>query len=576
MPALKINVNDYDIKLGNGDALWQINWRMPRWSNMLLPLFITLVIVFPILVLTMEILNPDLALWERLWTGILPRVISNTLLLVLGVGAGTFLIGTGFAWLVTAYEFPGRRWFEHLLLLPLAIPGFIMGFIFVSIFEYAGPVQTALRDTFGSSAWFPNISSPGGLILVLTLVLYPYVYILARAAFREQAASTYEAAQVMGYNRTQTFFKLVLPLARPSIAAGTILAMMEAMTDYGAVSFFGFPTLSERIVVLWNTEFQFGPAAELASLLLIFALVMIFIERHLRGKAKYYQQGGKGRRPQRIQLAGWKKWSATAACSSLIGFAFALPMVRLIAWAINEYRYPSVGAWQEVYFEYIGNTVLLASTAAAIVILLALVMAYQSRVTSFTGKRRFQRIMSRMVTLGYAMPGSMVAMGVLLVVSPVDGEITRFAENHLGWNSAAYILTGTITALSYAYIVRFMSVGFNSVESSMEKVTPNMECAARTLGAKPARVMWKIHMPLVSTGMAAGAILVFVDVMKELPATLLLRPFGMDTLALWSYFLGMESFWQATAIPALTIIVVGLIPVFLLMKIGDGQSVGDH
>lgn len=573
MPALKIDMRKPDYAMPKESARWKLKWRFSTLSSLWIPLLITLVILLPIIILAIEILIPDVELWERLWNTILPRVIANTLILVIGVGIATFLIGTAFAWLVTAYEFPGRRFFDHALLLPLAIPGFIMGFTFVSIFEYAGPVQTQLRAWFGSSSWFPSISSPGGLILVLTLVLYPYVYILARAAFREQAASTFEAAQVMGFSRTQTFFKLVLPLARPSIAAGTILAMMEAMTDYGAVSFFGFPTLSERIVVLWNTEFQHGPAAELASLLLIFALILIVFERHLRGRAKYYQQGGKGRRPSRMLLTGWKKWGATTASSALIGFAFVLPIVRLVTWAMREIRYPSVGAWQEIYFEYIRNSVLLAGTAAVIVILLALAIAYKARSNSLKGKNKPMRIMSRLVTLGYAMPGSMIAMGVLLVVSPADGVVTRFAENFLGWNSPAYILTGTIVALSYAYIVRFMSVGFNSVDSSMDKITPNMECAARTLGEKPRGVMMKIHMPLVSTGMAAGAILVFVDVMKELPATLLLRPFGMDTLALWSYFLGMESFWQATAIPALTIIVVGLIPVFILMRVGDNSGV---
>jgi len=544
--------------------------QTPRiWLPRLLPVAITLAVLIPIGLLVVELFTPTPELWQRMWNTFLPRALRNTLTLVLGVGVGTSLIGAGSAWLVTAYQFPGRRWFDHALLLPLAVPGFIMGFIFVALFEYAGPVQTQLRLWFGSSDWFPAIHSAGGLILVLTLVLYPYVYILARAAFREQAASTFEAAQVMGYTRWQTFIRLILPLARPSIAAGTILAMMEALTDYGTVSFFGYPTLSERVVVLWNVEFDSGPATELASMLLFVALGFILLERLLRGRARYYQQGGRGRRPARLPLTGWQKWMATGACSLLIGVAFILPVTQLVLWGAEEVQSSSVGQWQAVYGDYIRNSVTLASVAAGSVVMLALVIAFGARRQAV---RRPARWLARLVTLGYAMPGAVIAAGVLVFVNPIDGAVTTFAENHLGWNDPRYLLTGTIAALTYAYIVRFMAVGFNSVESSMEKITPNMEQAARTMGAGSLRVLRRVHFPLVRTGMAAGAILVFVDVMKELPATLLLRPFGMDTLALWAYFLAMESFWQAAAIPALTIVVVGLIPVFILMRVGDNHA----
>jgi iron(III) transport system permease protein len=509
-----------------------------------------------------------------MWSTFLPRVLWNTLRLVIGVGVGTFLVGTLFAWLVTAFEFPGRRWFDHMLLLPLAIPGFIIGFIYVAALEFAGPVQTFFRDTFGlgrGDYWFPDITAPSGLIFVLTLVLYPYVYILARAAFREQAASTFEAAQVMGYSRAASFFKLVLPLARPQIAAGTILAMMEAMTDYGTVSFFGYPTLSERVVVIWNTEYDLSKAAELSMLMVFVALGMIILERTLRGRAKYYQQGGRGRRPRRMMLAGWKKWGATLACAILLFASFFFPAAQLVSWAAAEIQSPTVGLWQETFTEYTLNSVILSGSAALIATALALIIAYGVRKTSTTGQRFIPRMLSKLVTLGYAMPGAVIAAGVLVFVNPLDGPLTDFATNNLGWASPGYVLTGTITALVYAYIVRFMSVGFNSVESSMDKVTPNMEGAARTMGAGSWRVMTQIHMPLVGTGMAAGAILIFVDVMKELPATLLLRPFGMDTLALWTYFLSSEAWWEAASIPALTIVVVGLIPVFILMRVGDNE-----
>jgi iron(III) transport system permease protein len=551
---------------------WQLN--LPAWTALLLPMFITLAILLPIGILVIEVLTPDVAMWRRLWSTILPRVLWNTLRLVVGVGIGTFLLGTVFAWLVTAYEFPGRHWFDHLLLLPLAVPGFVLGFVYVAIFEFAGPVQTMLRDTFGwerGQYWFPDITTPAGLILVLTLVLYPYVYVLARAAFREQAASTFEAAQVMGYSRTQTFFRLVLPMARPQIAAGTLLAIMEAMTDYGTVSFFGYPTLSERVVVIWNTEFDMGKAAQLAMLMVFVTLILIFFERTLRGKAKFYQQGARGRRPRRHVLYGWKKWGVTTACVALVGAAFVLPVSQLIAWVVNEIRNPTVALWRESFIEYTWNTIILSSSAAGLAIALALLIAYGVRATSGYGNRWLPRLLSRLVTLGYAMPGAVIAAGVLVFVNPIDGNVTDFAERWLGWSSPAYLLTGTIAALVYAYVVRFMAIGFNSVEGSMDKVTPNMEGAARTMGASGWRVLRRIHLPLVSTGMAAGAILIFVDVMKELPATLLLRPFGMDTLALRTYFLSMEAWWESAAIPALMIVIVGLIPVFVLMRVGDNQ-----
>lgn len=541
----------------------------PRWTRLFLPLSIALLIILPLGVLAVELLTPNFDLWARLWETILPPMLVNTVTLMISVGVGTVVIGAGFAWLVTAYQFPGRGLFDRALLLPLAVPAYIMGFIFMATFDFAGPVQTALRGMFGRGIVFPNIRSAWGVTLVMILVLYPYVYILARAAFREQAANTFEAARVMGYSRLKAFWRLVLPLARPSLAAGAILAMMEAMTDYGTVRFFGFPTLSEGVVRVWEGRMDRASAIELASLLLVFALVMIGLDRLLRGQARYYQQGGKGRRPERVPLRGWRGGLASAACIGLLLAAFGLPLLQLIVWTIREINQPSVGAWQEVYGTYILNSLTLAGGAAALSIGLALIVAYGTRRSSLTGEQRLARWITRLATLGYAMPGAVVAVGVLLVLAPLDHAINDFTTDVLGITAPGLIFTGSIAGLLYAYAVRFMAVGFNSVESSLEKITPNMEHAARTMGADTGRVLRRVYVPLVSSGMAAGALLVFVDVMKELPATLLLRPFGMDTLALWTYFLAGESFWQAAAIPSLTILVIGLIPVLLLMRVGD-------
>jgi iron(III) transport system permease protein len=543
-----------------------------RARVLLVPGLIALLIGLPLLLLLLHLATPNVALWQQLWGTILPPMLWNTLVLVLGVAAGTLLIGTGCAWLVSLYQFPGRAWFDRLLLLPLAIPGFVMGFVFMATFDYAGPVQTAWRSVFGAAAPFPEIRSAGGVIVVMTLVLYPYVYLLARAAFREQAASTFEAAQVMGLSRTQTFFRLVLPLARPSLAAGAVLAMMEALTDFGTVRFFSYPTLSEGVVRVWEGRMDRDSAIELAALLLFVALALVLLERALRGSARYYQAGnGKGRRPARQQLTGWRAWSAFGLCLALLLAAFILPVGQLAAWALLELHQQSTGGWQATFLSYVGNSVSLAGSAAGVVVLLALLLAQGVRTAGEQGLP-WARWLARFVTLGYALPGAVVAVGVLLFLSPIDFRLNDLARD-LGLTRPGLILTGTMTGLVYAYLVRFMAVGYNSIDSSLEKITPTMAQAARCLGAGQSRVLWRIHAPLMSSGIAAGALLVFVDVMKELPATLLLRPFGMDTLALWAYFSAMESFWQQAALPAVTIVLAGLLPVLLLMRVGDGQTV---
>ena len=548
-----------------------------HWFSLLLPLLIALIVLFPLGYLVRNVfLNPNEELWTRWWDTILPPMIINTLKLTIGVGIGTFIVGAGSAWLVTAYDFPGRIFFDRLLLLPLAIPSFILGFVFVATFDYAGPVQTQWRTWFGQDAWFPDVISGSGAIIVMTAVLYPYVYILARAAFREQSASTMEAARVMGLSRTQAFFRLVLPLARPSIAAGMILAMMEALTDYGTVSFFGYPTLSEGVVRIWQGTWGFEAvdnASQLASLLLFFALGMIVLERLLRGRAKYYQQGGEGRRIQRVHLHGWVQWVPTIMLGLILGFAFVLPVMQLSTWAYDEVQDPQVGLLTTDLFEqHIMATARVGGIAAGLVIALSVIVAHGVRVTATGGKKRIPRAIARLVTLGYAMPGAVVAVGILLIVMPIDHQVTDFFEEELGRTNRDLIFTGTTTALLYAYVVRFLAVGFNSIDSSLEKIRPSMEEAARTMGAGSIRVFFRIYLPLLSTGIAAGAILVFVDVMKEIPATLMLRPpFGTDTLALWVYGLASEAFWKAAAVPSLAILAFGLIPIFFLMRVGDNH-----
>jgi len=336
------------------------------------------------------------------------------------------------------------------------------------------------------------------------------------------------------------------------------------------VSFFSYPTLSERIVVLWNTSFDSASATELASLMVILALGLLITERSLRKQARFYQQGSYGRRMTRQKLVGIRRWLATLFCFLLLGSAFILPITQLAVWAVLEIGDPTVTVLTEPFFIYTRNTLMLGAAGAFITVLIALVVAYSDRRDSIETRNR-PRWMSRLTTIGYAMPGAVIAVGVLTVINPIDGAVTDFAAN-LGYSGAGYLLTGTIIALLYGYTVRFLVLALDSIAASVDKVRPNMEAAARTMGAGSGRIFRRIHVPLVRTGIGAGAILVFVDIMKELPITLLLRPFGMDTLAVRAHFLSVEGFHESAAIPALMILAVGMIPVFLLMQIGGNKD----
>lgn len=514
---------------------------------------LTVLLLLPIAVVGAQWLTPRWDVWAHLWATRLPEMLWTTALLTIGVGLGTFLLGTGLAWLVTAYRFPGQRVFDWLLIGPLAVPAFILAFVYMATFDLAGPVQKTLRIWFGPEVWFPEIRSLGGAILILTLVLYPYVYLLARAAFREQAASTFEAARALGYSRTQTFLRLVLPLARPSLAAGMTLAMLEAMTDFGAVRFFSVPTLSEGIVRLWEGALDRTTALALASLLLVGALAVILLERLLRGQSRYFQAASAYRRLEPTRLQGARAALATGICALVLSAALFLPLAQLVVWAAQELSRGAPGAFDAVYWRYLASTVGLALTAAVIAVGVALLLAQGARL----GRSRASRVVIRLATLGYAMPGAVIAAGVLLTLSSVDR-----------WLGMGLLLTSSLFGLIYAYVVRFISLAYSSAEASLEKVTPSMTEAARTMGASPGRVLWRVQIPLVSAGLIAGVVLVFVDVLKELPATLLLRPFGMDTLVVWAYMAAAESLWSTAALPSLTILLVGLVSVIILLRTG--------
>lgn len=525
---------------------------------------VALVVATPILVVVSSILTPSLEVWSHLWETQLAELAWNTVALIIGVGLGVVVVGTGLAWLVTMYRFPGRGIFEWLLILPLAMPAYVIGFVFLALFDYAGPVQSWLRQVFGPGVWFPDFASYGGVVLVMTLVLYPYVYLLARAAFLEQSETTLEAARALGASRFRAFWKVMVPLARPSIVAGVTLALMEALADFGTVAIFGFDTFTVAIYRIWFGLFDRGAATELASVLLFFTLTLYLLERALRGRARFYQTDGKVRPPTPKRLTGWKAWTASGAASLVVGVALGLPVAQLLYWTVTALDY------DDRYPAFMFNTLTLGAISAILAVGAAVVVAYGLRLS----RNRIVATFGRIANMGYALPGSVIAVGVLAPLAFVDHGLDAFLQATWGISSGL-VLTGSMVGLLFAYLVRFLAVSCQTVEASLIKVTPSMDMAARSLGASKGKVLWRVHLPLIRGGLCTAAILVFVDVIKEMPATLLLRPFGYETLAVRIWQLTSESLWEAAALPALTIVAAGILPVLFLARTSARPRVGE-
>jgi iron(III) transport system permease protein len=519
---------------------------------------IALLVATPIIVVVSSLATPSGDIWAHLWRTYLLELIGNTLLLIAGVGLGVLLLGTGLAWLVSQYRFPGRGLFEWLLILPMAMPAYVMGFVFLGIFDYSGPVQHTWRWMFGPKTWFPDIASPGGVILVMTLVLYPYVYLLTRTAFSEQSASTVEAARALGLGELGVFWKVMLPLARPSIATGLALALMEALADFGTVGIYGYSTFTVAIYRVWFGLFNREAATELASVLLLFTFGLLLLERRMRGRAHFFQTEGCLRPVAPRLLVGWRAGAATGLCGCIVTAAFLLPVTQLLYWTLSTLGGPESDAR---YVIFLTNTVTLAAVTALIAVIAAVVLAYGLRLS----RSLILPSIARFANMGYALPGSVIAVGVLMPLSFIDHTLDDFLRKAFGISSGL-LLTGSIAGLVFAYLVRFLAVSSQTLEAGLVKITPSMDMAARSLGSSAGGVLRRIHLPLLRGSLGCAAILVFVDVMKEMPATLLLRPFGYDTLAVRIWQLTSESFWEAAALPALTIVAGGMLPVLLLIR----------
>lgn len=506
---------------------------------------LALLVLVPILVLLSAWHQQQWETWQHLLDTVLWRLVGNTLFLMVGVTVGVLLLGVSLAWCVATLDFPGRRWLEWALFLPMAMPAYVLAFVMVDLLDYAGPIQTQLRHWWSD---FPGFSArhPLWVVVTLSLVLYPYVYMLARLAFQAQGRAVLEQARILGDGPVRAFFKVALPMARPGIAAGLALALMETLADFGAVSVFNFDTFTTAIYKSWYGLFNLQAAAQLASLLLLFVLVALWLERRGRRRARFSELGG--RKVMRVRPRG--AWLITLLAFAVLFMAFVLPVSRLLYWVV-ETRLDGVDAR---FLNLVWRTFLLGAMSAGLVLVLASWLAWVKRHQSSAGVS----VAAQLATLGYALPGSVLAVGIMVSFSALESRLNAWG--------LPVALVGGLAALVLAYVVRFMAVAFGPVENALQQVRPGLVDAARTLGASSSDVGRRVYLPMMLPGLLTALLLVGIDVMKEMPATLLLRPFGWDTLAVRIYELTAEGEWERAAAPSLTLVLLGLLPVVLLTR----------
>ncbi|MBP8236151.1 MAG: iron ABC transporter permease [Pseudomonas sp.] len=516
---------------------------------------VALLVLLPLSVLMFSWHEVDQQIWAHLWQTQLPRLLGNTLVLVLGVGVGVTLLGVSLAWLTSLCEFPGRRWLDWALMLPFAIPAYVLAFVFVGLLDFAGPLQTLLREWFGSGVRFPRVRSTGGVIIVLVLVFYPYVYLLARNAFLAQGKGLMEAARVLGLSPWRAFWRVALPMARPAIGAGLALAIMETLADFGAVAVFNFDTFTTAIYKTWYSFYSLTSATQLASLLLLAVMLVLYGERRARGAVRPVNERPRGK--ALYHLKGGKALAASAWCGLVFACGFVIPVLQLIVWFWQRGRFDL----DERYSALILHTLYLGAMAALITVSVALLLAFSRRLTP----TRLMRGTVGVANLGYALPGSMLAVAIMLAFSYLDRELVIPLSTWLG-GAGKPILLGSLSALLLAYMIRFMAVAYGPLENSLARIRPSLPEASRSLGVGGIGLFFKVYLPLLVPGALSAALLVFVDVLKEMPATLLMRPFGWDTLSVRVFEMTSEGEWARAALPALTLVLVGLLPVILLIR----------
>jgi len=527
-----------------------LSWRF-------IPVFVAVLVLIPVGTVILSFLTPTGDVWQHLVETILPRLLINTFWLTLGVAVGSALLGVSLAWFTAVCEFPGRKIFSWGLLLPLAIPAYVMAFVTLGLFDFTGPVQTLLRSWVGPELfWFPNIRGRLGVIIVMTLAFYPYVYLLARNAFLTQGKRSLEAAQSLGLNRTQGFLKVAIPMARPWIASGVMLVLMETLADFGTVAVFNYDTFTTAIYKAWFSMFSLSAASQLASLLIVIVFVLIVMEQQFRSRMRYAETKQSSRIP-RISLTGWRAWAVAGFASATLFFAFLLPITQLIIWT----TYTFAEEFNQLYLGFVWHSLVLSGLAALLTCSVAVLVVYSAR----RHTDAVTRVAVRIATIGYALPGVVLAVGIFVPLAWLDNWLSEMAMQ-LFHIETGLLIQGTLAVMLIAYMTRFLAVGHNPIDSAMQRITFSIDEASMGLGLNGWSMLKRVHLPILKGGIFTAVTLVFVDVMKEMPITLMTRPFGWDTLAVRIFEMTSEGEWEQAALPAVALVLAGLIPIVLLTR----------
>ena len=520
-------------------------------------ILILLLVLTPIFTILIELFNSPGEHWGHIVSNLLPSYFSNSLILLFGVGIGTFILGVSSAWFVSVYEFPGRNYFEWLLILPLAFPSYMMGYSYVGILEYTGPLQAFLRNSLGMQFKGPliDIMNMPGAVFIMSISLFPYVYVICRSSFLRQSHAMQEAALLLGSSRIRMFTRIALPMARPAIAGGIALAGMEVLNDYGTVKYFGVDTFTSGIFRAWFSFGDITTAIYLSGILTLIVLFLIWLENVQRGSRAWTSQSSKNKPTRRIETNTKSgRWFYTAVCSVVLLISFMLPLMQLIYWVSLTWK----SVVNSEFVLLIFRSFSLAIGSAVVIATLSIVLLYAVRLSPL----KWTRYITRTASLGYAIPGAVIAVGVMIPMMKADRFIIWLTSNQSGM-----ILSGTLIILVVAYIVRFMAVGYNAIDAGFQKSGPYVNEVARSLGASSLRTLWKIDIPLIKNSIAGAILLTFVDILKELPLTLILRPFNFHTLATKAFDMATNEMIAESANASLIVVLTGIIPIILLNNI---------
>ncbi len=532
-----------------------------KWTGLsgwgLIPVSIALLVIIPLAVVLFSLFTPSDDAWRHIVDTLLGRLLLNTFWLSLGVLSGTALLGVSLAWFCATCDFPFRKFFDWALMLPMAIPSYVTAFVVIGLLDFSGPVQSNLRRLFGEDLRFPEIRSTGGVVIVMILALYPYVYLLARNAFLSQGRRAMEAAQSLGLSRWRGFFRVALPMGRPWIFGGLMLVLMETLADFGTVSIFNYDTFATAIYKAWFGFFSLSAASQLASLLILIVFVLLWMEQRLTARTRYTQIEKSGARGDRIVLRPLSGCLVCAYASMVFLAAFGVPVTQLSVWTLNVFQ----NDFSPRYFSFLFHSLFLGGFGAILTVATALLLVYALRLQG----NPLNRIMVRIATLGYALPGTGLAVGLFIPLAWLDNKLIALGKTWFG-RDPGLILNGTLIAMLLAYLVRFLAVAHHPVQSAMKRITPSIDETSRSLRISGFSMLRKVHLPVLRSGLFTAATLVFVDIMKEMPITLMTRPFGWDTLAIRIYEMTSEGEWERAALPAMALVLTGLFPIILLTR----------